>query len=68
MRDWVLVAWLYGKPLLDTLTLSDLGLSLISLIELMTLRKTIKDFQDDLEGPVGTGDLGPHGGGHFTIG
>ncbi|KUJ20503.1 Di-copper centre-containing protein [Mollisia scopiformis] len=36
--------------------------------DLMTLRKTIAEFQDDLEGPVGTGDLGPHGGGHFTIG
>jgi tyrosinase len=34
----------------------------------MTLRKTIAEFQDDLEGPIGTGDLGPHGGGHFTIG
>lgn len=33
----------------------------------MTLRKTIKDFQTDLEGPLGTTDLGPHGGGHFTI-
>lgn len=36
--------------------------------DLMTLRKTIYDFQSDLEGPLGTGDLGPHGGGHFTIG
>jgi tyrosinase len=33
----------------------------------MTERKTVYDFQSDLEGFLGTGDLGPHGGGHFTI-
>ncbi|RDL37586.1 uncharacterized protein BP5553_05019 [Venustampulla echinocandica] len=35
---------------------------------LMTQRHNIRDFQLDLEGPPGTGDLGPHGGGHFAIG
>ncbi|KAG4424821.1 hypothetical protein IFR04_001981 [Cadophora malorum] len=34
---------------------------------LMSLRENIREFQNDLEGPVGTGDLGPHGGGHFAI-
>jgi len=38
------------------------------LADLMTKNPTIYDFQSDLEGPLGTGDLGPHGGGHFTIG
>lgn len=33
----------------------------------MSLRENIREFQNDLEGPVGTGDLGPHGGGHFAI-
>ncbi|CZT11605.1 hypothetical protein WAI453_004635 [Rhynchosporium graminicola] len=37
------------------------------IFNLMTQRKTILDFQNDLEGD-GTGDLAPHGGGHFTIG
>ena len=36
--------------------------------DLMTSGNTIYDFQSDLEGPLGTGDLGPHGGGHFTVG
>jgi tyrosinase len=40
----------------------------LTVADLMTKRFTIKEFQDDLEGPVGTGDLGPHGGGHFAIG
>jgi tyrosinase len=35
--------------------------------DLMTQRQTIADFQNDLEGELGSGDLGPHGGGHFTI-
>lgn len=39
-----------------------------TLTELMTLRHNIEEFQSDLEGPVGTGDIGPHGGGHFAIG
>ena len=33
----------------------------------MSLRENIREFQNDLEGPVGTGDLGPHGGGRFAI-
>ncbi|KAH8651636.1 hypothetical protein BGZ60DRAFT_473728 [Tricladium varicosporioides] len=34
---------------------------------LMAQTPTIKDFLDNLMGPAGSGDLGPHGGGHFTI-
>ncbi|KAF4636967.1 hypothetical protein G7Y89_g1107 [Cudoniella acicularis] len=37
------------------------------IFELMIDTPTIFDFQNNLEGPPGSGDLGPHGGGHFTI-
>jgi tyrosinase len=33
----------------------------------MTERKTLFDFQADLEGTLFPDDIGPHGGGHFTI-
>ncbi|KAI1870365.1 uncharacterized protein JN550_005293 [Neoarthrinium moseri] len=39
-----------------------------SIIHLLTTPKDIASFQETMQGPIGSGDLGVHGGGHYTIG
>ncbi|KAI0146499.1 hypothetical protein BJ166DRAFT_502310 [Pestalotiopsis sp. NC0098] len=39
-----------------------------SMINLLTVPDDIKDFQETMQGKMNSGDLGVHGGGHYTIG
>jgi tyrosinase len=38
------------------------------IVDLILRRKTVEDFQMTMQGIPGSGDIGVHGGGHFTIG